>query len=167
MNKRDNPTNINTDVLSEEELEMLSNNNSVVDDVDVNSQQMKSLRSRVMSQLDKQLPMSIDDLFTVRSGVGDWEQISDKIRKKTLYVDEQKGVASYLLRIEPGAEDAPHQHSSDEHCLVIEGDISFGDIHLYAGDYHLAAKGSWHKQAYSEHGALLYIQTGVEQQMGL
>ena len=146
---------------------LLSTEPAVMDEIDVNSKQMKSLRSRVMSQVDEQLSADTSDLLTVRADNGDWQQIGESIRKKILYVDKQKGVVSYLLRVDPGAEDASHLHSSDEYCLVLEGDISFGDIHLYAGDFHLAPKGSRHDRAYTEHGALLYIQTGIQQQMSL
>jgi anti-sigma factor ChrR (cupin superfamily) len=99
----------------------------------------------------------------IRADTGDWEDVSDKIKKKILHVDENSGIETYLLKIEAGAKDAPHIHTSDEHCIVLEGDVCFGDIHLNAGDYHLAPKGSKHDEAYSVHGALLYIQTGLEQ----
>ena len=155
------------EALSEDELLLLSAEHETIDAIDVNSKQMRSLRSRVMAQVDKQPILDTNDLITIRSDDDNWKQISDKVRKKILYIDDEKGVASYLLRIEPGAEDEPHQHTSDEHCLVLEGDISFGDIHLTVGDYHLAQKGSCHERAYSEHGALLYIQTGIEQQISL
>jgi quercetin dioxygenase-like cupin family protein len=167
MNKNGRPDNKQDAVLNEDELILLSAEHAALDEVDVDSTQMKSLRSRVMAQLDEQPLRDIHEPMTVRSDSGDWQQVSDKIRKKMLYVDEKRGITSFLLRVEPGAEDAPHQHTSDEHCMVIEGDISFGDIHLHAGDYHLAPKGSWHEKGYSEHGALLFIQTGIEQQAGL
>lgn len=167
MSKDNHPDNKSNVSLSQDELILLSTQPAAIDDIDVNSLRMKSLRDRVMSRLDEQPLFNVSDLLTVKANEGDWQLISDKIRKKLLYIDEKKGLTSYLLRIEPGAKDSPHQHTSDEHCMVLEGDISFGNIHLRAGDYHLAAKGSWHEEAYSEHGALLYIQTGIEQQMSL
>lgn len=167
MNKNDNHKKKQDAALSEDELMLLSAEPAAMDEIDVNSTQMKSLRSRVMAQVDAQPLPDVSDLLTIRANTDNWQHITDKIRKKILYVDKARGIASYLLRIEPGAEDDPHLHSSDEHCLVLEGDISFGDLHLHVGDYHLAPKGSWHEKAYSVHGALLYIQTGVEQQMSL
>jgi len=159
-------------VLSDDELELLSTEHTVLNEVDVNSPRMQSLRSHVMAQIEKQVvekqaSPDITALLTVKSDAGDWLQLSDKIRKKTLHIDNDRGVESYLLRIDAGAEDDSHWHTSDEHCLVLEGDISFGNIHLTSGDYHLAPKGSMHENAYSKTGALLFIQTGIGQQVSL
>ena len=162
MSKKDTPMNTKNNVLSEEDLMLLSDAPSAIDDVDTNSVRMQSLRSNIMARVDEQQSNAPDDMLTIRADTGDWEDISDKIRKKVLHVDEQSGIETYLLKIEAGAKDAPHIHTSDEHCIVLEGDVCFGDIHLNAGDYHLASKGSRHEEAYSVHGALLYIQTGLE-----
>lgn len=167
MNKDKHPENKRNAPLSDDDLVLLSSQTAAMETVDVNSARMRSLRANVMSRLDEQPLSDISDLLTVKADEGDWQQLGDKIRKKLLYLDEKNGQVSYLLRIEPGAKENPHQHTSDEHCLVLEGDISFGDVHLRAGDYHLAPKGSCHDKAFSKQGALLYIQTGIEQQLSL
>ena len=41
----------------------------------------------------------------------------------------------------PGAA-YPHAHDADEQTLVIEGDLSFGDLALKAGDFHAATPSS-------------------------
>jgi len=151
------------EVLSEEEIQLLSDAPAVADDVNAGSVRMQSLRSKIMVRVDKQEASSHHELLTIRADSGEWETVSDKIRKKVLHVDTDNGIETYLLKIEAGAKDAPHIHTTDEHCIVLEGDVCFGDIHLNAGDYHLAPKGSKHDEAYSIHGALLYIQTGLEQ----
>lgn len=151
------------EVLSEDELMLLSSAAAAIDNLDTGSKRMQSLREKIMAQVDEQKPVNKLDLLTIRADSGDWKNLSDKIRKKVLHVDEQSGIETFLLKIEAGAKDAPHIHSSDEHCIVLEGDVSFGDVHLKAGDYHMAQKGSRHDEAYSVHGALLYIQTGLEQ----
>lgn len=166
MNKDNHPTYDGDITLSDDELILLSSEPSAIKTIDLDSIQMKSLRSHVMSQLDEQPSIETSKLLTIKAD-DDWQQLSDKISKKTLYVDEENNQESFLLRIQPGTEDEPHLHSSNEHCLVLEGDISFGDLHLVAGDYHLAPKGSWHEKAYSVSGALLYIQTGIQQQVSL
>jgi quercetin dioxygenase-like cupin family protein len=167
MSKKDTPMNTKNNVLSEEDLMLLSDAPSAIDDIDTNSVRMQSLRSNIMARVDEQQSNSPDDMLTIRADTGDWEDISDKIRKKVLHVDEQSGIETYLLKIEAGAKDAPHIHTSDEHCIVLEGDVCFGEIHLNAGDYHLAPKGSRHEEAYSVHGALLYIQTGLEKPLSM
>ncbi len=168
MSENDTPMKTGSDVLTEEELMLLlSSDPAVLKDVDTGSLRMQSLRSKIMAQVDEQESDSRHDLLTIRADTGDWEELSDKIRKKVLHVDEQSGIETYLLKIDAGAKDAPHIHTTDEHCFVLEGDVSFGDLHLNAGDYHLALKGSRHDEAYSVQGALLYIQTGLEQPIRL
>jgi len=167
MSKKDTPLNTQNEVLSEDELMLLSSAPADTDDVDIDSLRMQSLRSNIMARVDKQEAISHRDMLTIRADTGDWEDVSDKIRKKVLHVDEDNGIETYLLKIEAGAKDAPHIHTSDEHCIVLEGDVCFGDIHLNAGDYHLAPKGSKHDEAHSVHGALLYIQTGLEQPLSM
>ncbi len=63
---------------------------------------------------------------------------------------------SYLLRFAPGATISSHPHDRVEECLVVEGDISVGDLRLTAGDYHVVGPDQVHEPR-SEHGALLYI----------
>lgn len=40
---------------------------------------------------------------------------------------------------------------------MLSGEVSFGDLTLRAGDYHLAPKGMVHAEAYSATGALVFI----------
>lgn len=167
MSKNDTPMNNDNEALSEEELILLSDSPAVSDNIDFNSRRMQSLRSNIMARIDEQETGSVHDILTIRADTGKWEDVSDKIRKKVLHVDEGNGIQTYLLKIDAGAKDAPHIHTSDEHCIVLEGDVCFGDIQLNAGDYHLAPKGSQHDEAYSVHGALLFIQTGLEQPVPL
>ena len=162
MSKNDTPMKTSDDVLTEDELMMLSNDPAAIDDVDTGSVRMQSLRSKIMAQVDEQESDAAHDLLVIRAGMGEWEDLGYKISKKVLHVDEQSGIESYLVKMEAGAKYESHIHTSDEHCIVLEGDVSFGDIHLNAGDFHLAPNGSRHEEAYSVHGALLYIQTGVE-----
>ena len=50
-----------------------------------------------------------------------------------------------------------HFHNEGhEECLVLEGDLTMGDLKLLAGDFHLAAKGSSHPAATTMSGCLLY-----------
>jgi len=165
MNKK--ITSTEDDVLSEDEVMLLSSDLAEIEGVDVQSVRMQSLRSKIMAQVDVHESANNLDLITVRADSGDWQEVTDKIRKKVLHIDEKTGVESYLLKIEAGATDAPHIHSTDEHCIVLEGDVSFGDLQLNTGDYHLAPKGSRHDEAHSVHGALLYIQTGLEQRVDM
>ncbi|MEN8259573.1 MAG: cupin domain-containing protein [Pseudomonadota bacterium] len=121
---------------------------------------MQPLRERVMARIAKE--GGAKPVFnTIRADEGQWVQIAPKIEKKTLHVDHVNGIEAYLLRAEPGAEAPGHVHEADELCLVLEGEVSFDDIHLKAGDYHFAPKGSRHGTARSKTGALIYLQGAI------
>ena len=98
---------------------------------------------------------------TVRADEGEWIVLAPKIEKKLLFLDRERSVEAYLLRIHPGGEVPRHVHQADEYCLVLEGDVSFDDIHLKAGDFHLARRDSWHETARSQGGALLYLESAA------
>ena len=51
---------------------------------------------------------------------------------------------TFLIRAQPGAEFPAHQHDDDEEAYVLTGDLSFDDLVLGAGDYHLARPGVRH-----------------------
>ena len=123
---------------------------------------MRGLRDRIMRRIDEDIAKSIPSFLTVRNLDGTWIEIAPKIKKKVLFANQQTGVESYLLRAEPGAEAPPHCHEHDEHCLVLEGELAFDDIHLRAGDYHFAPAGSEHGVARTDVGVLVYIQTGQQ-----
>ena len=98
-------------------------------------------------------------MLTVRGADGDWTELLPGIRRKLLFSDPESGTEAFLLRAEPGARLPPHGHDHDEHCLVLEGDVGYGEtIRLGSGDYHLARRGSEHAAAHTETGALVYIQ---------
>lgn len=110
------------------------------------------LRSRVMSQIGTR---------TIRRDDGEWREIMPQVFKKTLQVDEIRGIESFLLKMEAGSRIPSHQHESDELCFVIEGDLAFGDVQLRRGDYHFAGQGSHHVDAITEQGCLVFLQTGI------
>jgi hypothetical protein len=62
-----------------------------------------------------------------------------------------------LLAFAPGASLPVHWHREDEECVVIRGSAPIQDIHVQAGDYHLAHARSRHAAVRSDEGALLYV----------
>jgi len=127
------------------------------------AQRKSRLFSRIMDSIDA-VESSEDrsdhrsGLVTVRADEGEWIVLAPKIEKKRLFLDRARNIEAFLLRLQPGAEVPRHLHQADEYCLVLEGDVSFADIHLKAGDFHLARRGSWHENARSQGGALLYLE---------
>jgi anti-sigma factor ChrR (cupin superfamily) len=91
----------------------------------------------------------------VPSGAGTWSPVAPGIERKDL----ASGTASrsYLIRMAPGAVGGRHEHTANEHCLVLEGDFSVAGRRLAAGDFHLAAAGSAHAGNRTDGGCLLLI----------
>jgi anti-sigma-K factor RskA len=98
---------------------------------------------------------------TVRATEGEWQPMADGVECKVLWQNAAVGRQSLLVRIAPGAMYQSHRHAQDEECVVLAGDLSFGDHLLNVGDYHLAHKGSTHPLASSKAGCLLYINTAL------
>ena len=100
---------------------------------------------------------------TIRSDEGEWHKVTDKISIKVLYQDLVSKMQTALWRVEPGAEMPAHHHSGgDEECLVLDGEVTFGEHRLTKGDFHLGISGSDHGHARSNTGALLLIRAPIE-----
>lgn len=102
-----------------------------------------------------------DHRATVRAGSGVWETRSPGVERKTLFQDHAAGVGAYLLRIAPGAVLRQHGHRMMEQCLMLQGDVSFADTHLEAGDFHIAFPGAVHADITSRSGALFYVRGAI------
>ena len=146
-------------VLDEQTLQLLSDAPAVLHTA---PEQMQNLRDRVMQRVDDAIDNTLHTFLTIRNSDGTWIEIAPKIKKKVLFENPETGTESYLLKAEPEGEVPSHVHEIDEHCLVLEGELSFDGIRLKAGDYHFAPAGSEHNVARTDVGALVYIQTGPE-----
>lgn len=100
---------------------------------------------------------------TRRAEGADWQPLSPGVTFRVLRDDHDLKRRSMLLRMEPGAIYLAHQHDGgDEECLVIEGDLTFGDVTLRAGDFHVAVRGVPHPPSRSVGGCLLHITTALQ-----
>jgi len=116
----------------------------------------KDMFQAILAQIDAegtQLPGSI----TSRATQAGWLRLSDGVTYRVLHQDKAVGRQSLLIRMEPGAIYQSHPHEIDEECLVIEGDLRFGDLELHAGDFHVAMKGTIHPVSRTVKGCLLHI----------
>jgi anti-sigma factor ChrR (cupin superfamily) len=114
----------------------------------------------VLARIDSEgshLPGSI----TLRGAEAGWLKMSEGVTYRVLREDHAIGRRSVLMRMEPGAVYQSHPHGADEECLVIEGDLHFGDLELHAGDFHVALKGMIHPTSRSVNGCLLHITAGL------
>lgn len=148
------------DVLDEQTMQLLGEFPGVLD---ASPEQMQRMRDRVMRRVDDDIANAAQSFITVHADTGPWIELAPKILKKVLFVNPETGTESYLLKAEPGAEAPPHIHTHDEHCLVLEGELTYDNgVHLKTGDYHFAPSGSEHGIARTEVGVLVYIQTGQQ-----
>jgi anti-sigma factor ChrR (cupin superfamily) len=94
---------------------------------------------------------------TVRADEGRWEPLCAGIERKTLWHDRDQGRITFLIRAQPGALFPAHHHDDDEEAYVLSGDLSFDDLVLSAGDYHLARPGVRHPVGRTKGGCMLLV----------
>lgn len=113
-----------------------------------------ALKSRVMARIHGKQAF---DLMTIRANEGEWITLLPGIEKKILSKGGNDQVQSFLLKMAPGTTLPPHEHLFDEECLMLEGEAMIGDLHLSAGDYHFAKKGSKHDVVTTKTGAIAFL----------
>ena len=94
----------------------------------------------------------------VRGEAGEWQPAgSPGVEFKHLYTDSTQQVATMLVRMSPGSLFPRHHHAGAEQCLVLEGDLHFGNLVLHAGDFQCVPADSIHSISHSERGCLLLV----------
>lgn len=106
--------------------------------------------------------LQLPGTLTQRGKSADWIEYSPGIAYRVLHVDQDLKRQSLLVKMQPGAVYQSHSHDIDEECLVIEGDLRFGDLHLHAGDFHLATPAMVHPTGHTEAGCLLHVVVGLD-----
>jgi hypothetical protein len=79
---------------------------------------------------------------------------------KTLFQEPAISRSTYLVRMQPGARLPGHRHGDIEQCLVLEGDIRWGDLAYEKGDFVVMDKGTEHPEIYTVHGNVLLLIAG-------
>ena len=126
-----------------------------VRDVPLDAMSERFMKSRLLSRVSDHERGATTS--TVRPEEGLWEKFSPRIKMKVLRREADVSSTSYLLKFEPGAFLVPHRHHGDEECVVLEGEVTIGDLRVGPGTYHLAPRGLVHEPIRSEHGAILFI----------
>lgn len=111
------------------------------------------LRARILERAHvASLP---DPHLTIRAQERRWHNVSAGVDIKLLRRETDD--ATYLLRLAAGIRLPAHDHTDDEECLVLEGDVWLGNTHAFVGDYHLARRGIPHGEIHTETGCLLFL----------
>ena len=123
------------------------------------------LRTRILARI-KDMPAPAGTI-TIRADEGDWIRIDPLVELKLLRRDYEHNNQTALWRLKPGAVLAPHPHTLEEECMVLEGEIRIGDHAVRAGDMHIAKPGYDHPTLVSEGGALLLVRSEIHAQPGV
>lgn len=98
-----------------------------------------------------------NELVSVLASEGEWQKVQNGVLLKRLYIDKTTGIATSLVRMQPGTALPIHQHLGVEQFFVIEGDCYVAGQTLGAGDYHRAEAGTIHETTYTVDGTLLLL----------
>lgn len=95
--------------------------------------------------------------ITVRKSDDGWIEALPGGFIKILKEADENGSLTYLARLNPGFEMPSHVHEFGEECIMLEGELYMGDLHLKKGDYHYAEAGMKHGKHWTPTGALIYL----------
>ncbi len=87
-------------------------------------------------------------------GEARWEPLLEGVDRWVMWRDATQ--EAYLIRARAGACAPAHDHLIDEECLVLDGELYFGDQLMRAGDFQLAPAGLHHTVIEAATDALLY-----------
>ena len=120
----------------------------------------KRMRASVLRRVREGGDDAAEALVTIPGKADDWIETSPGNSIKILRSDDE--TMSMLVRLQPGTTFPQHYHPADEETFVVEGETWFGDIHLVAGDYHLAPKGTTHGEVRTDTGCVLLIRKAAD-----
>lgn len=139
-----------TDALSNEDLRLLD---SVVASTIAPVDPPPFLRDRILGVV-RDTPQNTR---TVRASEGRWLHLVPGVTMKKLSVDKDRGTATILLSLVPGAHIPGHDHHGPEDSFVISGSCRIGSTSLHAGDFHHADGGTHHSDLVSDEGCVLLL----------
>ena len=144
-------------VLDDDILEMLAEAHAPVD---IDDDVVVRMRSNLMQKIGHEKAKNAQG-FTTTHGADEegWIEAFPGGSFKVLHGDASipNSLLSYLIRLEPGFKMEGHGHPFDEETLMLEGDLSLGDIKLNAGDYHFAPAGVTHGNVSTTNGCVAYM----------
>ena len=153
-----------TSILDEDVIEMLAEaQEPAVIPVEVAARMRGNVMQRIKQESDRdganKKSKDKTGFSTLRGNAGEWIEAMPGAYFKVLHDDGNglDGLLSYLIRLEPGVEMEGHAHPFDEECLMLEGDLTLGDITLNKGDFHYAAAGMIHGCLSTQKGCMAFI----------
>jgi anti-sigma factor ChrR (cupin superfamily) len=118
-----------------------------------------SVKSRLLSRVAQY--EQLKPLADVRRNEDYWVNAGmPGVEIKQLFREKETGRSTYLLRMQPGVCIPSHFHHDTEQCLVLKGDIGWGDLVYEEGDFIVMEKGTKHPEIRTVHGNLLLLMSG-------
>ncbi|HXI05681.1 MAG: cupin domain-containing protein [Bradyrhizobium sp.] len=105
--------------------------------------------------------LQLPGTHTRRAGAANWREIAPGVMSRVLHVDRANNRQSLLIRMAPGAVYHSHSHDAAEEAFIVEGDLSFGELRLGPGDYHIAAAATRHPPGRTEGGCVVHVVTAL------
>jgi len=96
----------------------------------------------------------------------DWEQAGPGIFYKLLTTDRERGRASLLVRLDPGAHYPAHRHAEFEELHLLEGELWIDHRKLHPGDFNRAEPGTADSRVWSETGCTCFLTTSFRDVLG-
>ncbi len=109
-------------------------------------------------------PVVVDGFtFIGTSHIKDWQPLPvEGAWVKLLSMDEERGIAVVMGKLDAGAAYPAHTHIKQEEIFMLTGDLHIGDRELGPGDYHRAEAGSRHEINHSKNGCTLLAIISIE-----
>jgi len=125
--------------------------------------QKSSIKQKLMQKIrhPEVVQSGSDEVKTIRADDGEWHEVAPKVTMKVLRRDLESNSQTALWRLEPGALIPHHPHPVEEECLVLQGEIQFGNHRLSKGDYEVISAGTEHGEMTSVHGALIMLRSDI------
>lgn len=123
----------------------------------------EAIRTRLFARINPSAP---EGTRTVHAAQMQWHHLLPGVDVKMLRRSREGNNQTVLLRLHPGGVIPGHWHTVEEECLVLEGEIRFGDYRVRQGDMHICSPGYAHPDITSENGALLLVRSEISYQPG-
>ncbi len=118
-----------------------------------------SIRDRLLTRVGNY--EALKPLADVRGYDDNWiESGLPGVDMKILFRDKKLRRTTMLLRMAPGAQLPAHHHHDDEQCLVVSGDVRWGELVYREGDFVVMGNATTHPVVTTTAGNLLLLVAG-------
>jgi hypothetical protein len=106
------------------------------------------------------LPFQGGTAQTVFFQTANWNQLTPGVNQLDLF--STQGISSKFCQMQAGTRIAFESHRKSTECMILSGEVFFGDILLSAGEYLQAPANSFNGEVATDVGALWFARETVE-----